>query len=47
MMNIIEIENITVCVLDFDIITRDPIVSNNQYGNHINIDNVSNKDMFR
>jgi hypothetical protein len=43
---IIEIENITICVLDFDIITRDPIVSNNQYGNHINIDNVGGSENF-
>jgi hypothetical protein len=37
---IIEIDNIKICVLDFDIITRDPIVTKNQFGNHINIDNV-------
>jgi hypothetical protein len=37
---IIHIDNITICVLDFDIITRDPIVNKGQFGNHINIDNV-------
>ena len=37
---IIEIDNIKICVLDFDIITRDPILNNGQFGNHINIDNV-------
>jgi hypothetical protein len=37
---IIEIDNIKICVLDFDIITRDPIFTKNQFGNHINIDNV-------
>jgi hypothetical protein len=37
---IIEIDNIKICVLDFDIITRDPIVTKNQFGNHININNV-------
>jgi hypothetical protein len=37
---IIEIDNIKICVLDFNIITRDPIVNNGQFGNHINIDNV-------
>ena len=37
---IIHIDNIKICVLDFDIITRDPIITNGQFGNHINIDNV-------
>jgi hypothetical protein len=37
---IIEIDNIKICVLDFDIIVRDPIINNGQFGNHINIDNV-------
>lgn len=37
---IIEIDDIKICVLDFGIITRDPIVNNGQFGNHINIDNV-------
>ncbi len=37
---IIEIDNIKICVLDFDIIVRDPIIIKNQYGNHINVDNV-------
>ena len=37
---IIEIDNIKICVLDFEIITRDPIVVKHQFANHINIDNV-------
>lgn len=37
---IIYINNIRICVLDFDIITRDPIINKGQFGNHINIDNV-------
>jgi hypothetical protein len=37
---IIEIDNITICVLDFNIIVRDPIFNIGQFGNHINIDNV-------
>lgn len=37
---IITIGNIKICVLDFHIITRDPIINNGQFANHINIDNV-------
>jgi len=37
---IITIEDIKICVLDFNIITRDPILNNGQFANHINIDNV-------
>lgn len=37
---IIEIDNIKICVLDFNIIIRDPIFNIGQFGNHINIDNV-------
>lgn len=43
---IIEIEDIRICVLDFDIITRDPILQKRQYGNHINIDNVGGTNNF-
>lgn len=43
---IIEIHNIKICVLDFDIITRDPILTKNQFGNHINIDNVGGVSNF-
>jgi hypothetical protein len=43
---IIEIDNITICVLDFDIITRDPIINKQQFGNHINIDNVGGVNNF-
>ena len=43
---IIEIDNIKICVLDFDLITRDPIITKNQYANHINIDNVGGVDNF-
>lgn len=43
---IIEIDNIKICVLDFDIITRDPIINKEQFGNHINIDNVGGVQNF-
>jgi len=43
---IIHIDNIKICVLDFDIITRDPIINNGQFGNHINIDNVGGIQQF-
>jgi hypothetical protein len=37
---IIHIDGIKICVLDFDIITRDPILNKGQFANHINVDNV-------
>lgn len=37
---IIEIDGIKICVLDFNIIIRDPIFTRNQFGNHINIGNI-------
>lgn len=43
---IISIDGIQICVLDFRIITRDPIVDNGQFANHINIDNVGNVSNF-
>jgi hypothetical protein len=43
---IIEIDNIKICVLDFNIIVRDPILNINQFGNHINIDNVGGTKNF-
>lgn len=43
---IIEIDNIKICILDFNIITRDPIVNKGQFGNHINIDNVGGTQNF-
>jgi hypothetical protein len=43
---IITISDIKICVLDFDIITRDPIFNNGQFGNHINIDNVGGVQNF-
>jgi hypothetical protein len=43
---IIEINNIKICVLDFNIIIRDPILNINQFGNHINIDNVGGTQNF-
>lgn len=43
---IINIDNIEMCVLDFDIITRDPILIKQQYANHINIDNVGGTNNF-
>jgi teichuronic acid biosynthesis glycosyltransferase TuaG len=43
---IIHIDGIQICVLDFNIITRDPIVDNGQFANHINIDNVGSVGNF-
>ena len=37
---IIEIDGIRICVLDFELITRDPILTKGQFANHINVDNV-------
>lgn len=39
-------DDIKICVLDFDLITRDPEYTKNQFGNHINIDNVGGADNF-
>jgi hypothetical protein len=46
MNKIIKINGIKICVLDFNVIVRDPIVNANQFGNHINIDNVGGTDNF-
>jgi len=43
---IIEIDNIKICVLDFEIIIRDPVFKKHQFGNHINTDNVGGPDNF-
>ena len=43
---IINIDNIKICVLDFNIIIRDPIFNIGQFGNHINIDNVGGTQNF-
>lgn len=43
---IIDIDNIKICVLDFDIIVRDPIMNIGQVANHINIDNVGGSNNF-
>ena len=37
---IIHIDGIKICVLDYNLIVRDPLVQLHQFGNHINIDNV-------
>lgn len=44
--NIIEVSGIRICVLDFNLITRDPVISGNQYGNHIHIDNCGSTKNF-
>lgn len=44
--NIITIDDIQICVLDFKLVTRDPIVQSGQFGNHINIDNVGGVESF-
>ena len=43
---VIRIDGINICILDSDIITRDPITDNDQFGNHINIDNVGGSNNF-
>jgi hypothetical protein len=37
---VIKIRDIKICVLDFNIIIRDPLINDGQFANHINIDNV-------
>lgn len=37
---IINIDGIKICVLDFNIVIRDPILNDGQFANHINIDNI-------
>lgn len=44
---IILIDSIKICVLDFELVIRDPIVNNGQYANHINIDNVDGVANFK
>jgi len=44
--NIINIDNIKICVLDFNIIIRDPLFTGPQIANHINIDNVGGVNNF-
>lgn len=39
-------DNITICILDMDIVTRDPIFTKTQYANHINVDNVGGSSTF-
>jgi hypothetical protein len=43
---IIEIDDNKICVLDFNIIIRDPVFNIGQFGNHINIDNVGGTNNF-
>lgn len=43
---IINIDGIKICVLDFNIVTRDPIINDGQFANHINIDNVGGTQNF-
>jgi hypothetical protein len=43
---IINIDGIQICVLDFNIVTRDPIINKGQFANHINIDNVGGVQNF-
>jgi hypothetical protein len=33
-------DNINICVLDYDLIIRDPEYTKNQFANHLNLDNV-------
>jgi hypothetical protein len=43
---IITIDTIKICVLDFNIIIRDPICNISQFANHINIDNIGGSENF-
>ena len=43
---IISIDGIKICVLDFEIIIRDPVFSKGQFANHINIYNVGGTIQF-
>lgn len=38
--------NIRICILDMELITRDPIKIRKQYANHINVDNVGGTNTF-
>jgi len=39
-------EGIRICILDMDIITRDPMQTKRQYANHVNVDNVGGVSQF-
>jgi hypothetical protein len=43
---IISIDGIKLCVLDFNLVIRDPIINDGQFANHINIDNVGGVNNF-
>lgn len=43
---IIEIDDIKICVLDFEIIIRNPVFTKEQFANHINIDNIGGVSNF-
>lgn len=43
---LLETEGIKMCVLDFEIIRRDPITDQNHFGMHISIDNVGGSNNF-
>ena len=43
---LITVDDIKICILDMSMITRDPILQENQYANHINVDNVGGTDQF-
>jgi len=43
---IIEIDNIKICVLDFDIISRNPLIDKGQYGNHLNINLIGKNNLI-
>jgi hypothetical protein len=42
----VSIDNIKICVLDFNLVTRDPIINNGQFANHINVDNIGGSENF-
>lgn len=43
---LVETESIKICVLDFEIIRRNPVSDQGHYGMHINIDSVSDSNEF-
>ena len=42
----VNIDDIKICILNMEIVTRDPMKTKRQYANHINIDNVGGVNTF-
>jgi hypothetical protein len=43
---IVSLDNMRICILDMEIITRDPMGTKTQYANHVNVDNVGGVNTF-